>query len=97
MERRELKREQIWGRIHLIPLLQAELDRDSYRRHCATVARETDLLRDVDDNRLVPGQRLYHTNRIMEPRYTMAEKKSSWFPEISLFPQGLFEIGDTEP
>lgn len=40
----ELAREKMWSRIHLIPLLQAEEDRDQVRRHLATQAREKELL-----------------------------------------------------
>jgi len=35
IERRELMREKTWSRIHLIPLLEAEHDRDEYRRAAA--------------------------------------------------------------
>ena len=34
----------MWSRIHLIPLLQAEEDRDLVRRHLATQAMEKELL-----------------------------------------------------
>lgn len=40
----ELGREKMWSRIHLIPLLQAEEDRDLVRRHLADSAREKELL-----------------------------------------------------
>lgn len=40
----ELAREKIWSRIHLIPLLEAEEDRDQVRRYYAEKARERDLL-----------------------------------------------------
>ena len=40
----ELAREKIWSRIHLIPLLQAEEDRDLVRRHLADKAREKELM-----------------------------------------------------
>jgi len=40
----ELAREKMWSRIHLIPLLQAEEDRDQVRRHFADKARERELL-----------------------------------------------------
>lgn len=40
----ELAREKIWSRIHLIPLLQAEEDRDQARRYFADKAREKELL-----------------------------------------------------
>lgn len=34
----------MWSRIHLIPLLQAEEDRDLVRRHLADQAREKELV-----------------------------------------------------
>ena len=40
----ELAREKMWSRIHLIPLLQAEEDRDLVRRHYAERAREKALM-----------------------------------------------------
>lgn len=40
----ELAREKMWSRIHLIPLLQAEEDRDQARRYFADKAREKELL-----------------------------------------------------
>ncbi|MCJ1378062.1 hypothetical protein MMC17_001158 [Xylographa soralifera] len=40
----ELAREKMWSRIHLIPLLQAEEDRDLVRKHFADQAREKALL-----------------------------------------------------
>ncbi|PWN54102.1 GRIM-19 [Violaceomyces palustris] len=47
LEQRELKRERAWSRIHLIPLLMAESDRDIYRREQAQLAREKELMKDV--------------------------------------------------
>ncbi|KAJ9647356.1 hypothetical protein H2201_008749 [Coniosporium apollinis] len=43
-EQNELAREKMWSRIHLIPLLQAEEDRDLVRRTLAEQAREKELL-----------------------------------------------------
>jgi NADH dehydrogenase (ubiquinone) 1 alpha subcomplex subunit 13 len=40
----ELAREKMWSRIHLIPVLQAEEDRDLVRRYLADKAREKELL-----------------------------------------------------
>lgn len=40
----ELAREKMWSRIYLIPLLQAEEDRDLVRRHLATQKMEKELL-----------------------------------------------------
>ena len=44
---RELKRENMWARIHLVPLLLAEGDRDAYRRDQAAKAREREIMKDV--------------------------------------------------
>ncbi|KAI8803006.1 GRIM-19 protein-domain-containing protein [Cladochytrium replicatum] len=47
-ERRELRREKTWARIHLVPLLQSETDRDHVRRLEATRKREADIMKDVE-------------------------------------------------
>lgn len=39
----ELAREKTWGRLHILPLLQAEEDRDQARRFFADKAREREL------------------------------------------------------
>jgi hypothetical protein len=44
---RELQREKAWSRIHLVPLLLAESDRDVYRREQAALAREKEIMKDV--------------------------------------------------
>lgn len=46
---RELQREKIWSRIHLVPLLLAEGDRDAYRREQAALAREKEIMKNVTD------------------------------------------------
>ncbi|KAG5914863.1 hypothetical protein E4U42_000277 [Claviceps africana] len=43
-EANELAREKMWARIHLVPLLQAEEDRDQVRRYWADQQRERELL-----------------------------------------------------
>ncbi|KAJ3302493.1 hypothetical protein HDV03_004916 [Kappamyces sp. JEL0829] len=48
-ERRELRREKVWARIHLIPLLQAEQDRDLVRRADILAAREAEIMKDTKD------------------------------------------------
>lgn len=40
----ELAREKVWSRLHLVPMLQAEEDRDQARRYFADKARERELL-----------------------------------------------------
>ena len=40
----ELAREKMWSRLHILPLLQAEEDRDQARRFFADKARERELL-----------------------------------------------------
>ena len=44
---RELEREKVWSRLHLVPLLLAEGDRDAYRRQQAANAREREIMKDV--------------------------------------------------
>lgn len=44
---RELQREKVWSRIHLVPLLLAEGDRDTYRRQQAALVREREIMKDV--------------------------------------------------
>jgi len=43
----ELERERAWSRIHLVPLLLAEGDRDLFRRQQAAIAREQTIMKDV--------------------------------------------------
>ncbi|KAI0727324.1 GRIM-19 [Fomitopsis betulina] len=47
LEKRELQREKTWSRIHLVPLLLAEGDRDAYRRQHAALEREKEIMKDV--------------------------------------------------
>ncbi|KAF9925014.1 hypothetical protein FBU30_005148 [Linnemannia zychae] len=61
LERRELEREKIWSRIHLIPLLQAEADRDTYRRETAAVEREAEIMKDVKGWKA--GESVYNSKR----------------------------------
>jgi hypothetical protein len=53
----------MWGRIHLIPLLQAEEDRDLVRRHLADKAREKELLGSETE--------VYHSKRFVRPTYAV--------------------------
>ncbi|KAI0871698.1 NADH-ubiquinone oxidoreductase subunit [Hypoxylon argillaceum] len=62
-EQRELAREKMWSRIHLIPLLQAEEDRDLVRRHLADQAREKEL---VGENFQV-----YNSGKYVRPAYAV--------------------------
>lgn len=61
---RELAREKMWSRIHLIPALQAEEDRDLVRRHLADVQREKELLGDK-------GVKVYHSDRYVRPTFAI--------------------------
>ena len=45
---RELQREKIWSRIHLVPILIAEADRDAYRRERAALTREKEIMKNVE-------------------------------------------------
>lgn len=46
---RELQREKAWSRIHLVPLLLAESDRDVYRRNFAALEREKEIMKDMPE------------------------------------------------
>ncbi|KAF8663507.1 hypothetical protein AX16_001073 [Volvariella volvacea WC 439] len=61
LEKRELAREKAWSRIHLVPLLMAESDRDMYRREQAAIAREREIMKDVKG--WEPGKRVYNGTR----------------------------------
>lgn len=50
-----MAREKMWARIHLIPVLQAEEDRDMVRRYWADQAREKELMGSVTS--------AYHSDR----------------------------------
>ncbi|EGO02024.1 B16.6 subunit of GRIM-19, NADH:ubiquinone oxidoreductase [Serpula lacrymans var. lacrymans S7.3] len=61
LEKRELQREKVWSRIHLVPLLLAEGDRDAYRREVAAVEREKEIMKDVKG--WEPGKSVYNNAR----------------------------------
>ncbi|KAF2239476.1 NADH-ubiquinone oxidoreductase subunit GRIM-19 [Viridothelium virens] len=65
-ERNELGREKMWSRIHLIPLLQAEEDRDQVRRYLADKAREKELLGSET--------KVYHSDRFVRPTFAAVPK-----------------------
>jgi len=44
---RELEREKMWSRIHLVPLLMAEGDRDMYRRQQSEYEKEKEIMKDI--------------------------------------------------
>ncbi|KAI1332442.1 NADH-ubiquinone oxidoreductase subunit [Xylariaceae sp. FL0255] len=62
-EQRELGREKMWARIHLIPMLQAEEDRDLVRRHLADQAREKELLGE--------NFKVYNSDRFVRPTFAV--------------------------
>ncbi|KAI0053682.1 hypothetical protein FA95DRAFT_1508227 [Auriscalpium vulgare] len=66
IEKRELQREKTWSRIHLVPLLLAEGDRDAFRRTQAALEREREIMKDVKD--WEAGKSVYNN-----PRYRGAE------------------------
>lgn len=53
----ELRREKAWSRIHLVPLLMAEADRDTHRREQAQLAREKEIMKDVKGWQVSDGHR----------------------------------------
>ncbi|KAI1608925.1 NADH dehydrogenase [Exophiala viscosa] len=61
-EKHELAREKMWARIHLIPVMQAEEDRDQVRRYYADLDREQKLLGSQS--------KPYNSDRFVRPTYT---------------------------
>ncbi|WFD34436.1 hypothetical protein MCUN1_001277 [Malassezia cuniculi] len=68
-EKRELKRENMWNRINLAPLLLAEADRDTYRREQAQLAREREVMKDVPG--WEAGKSVYNTKRYTPSNYVV--------------------------
>ncbi|KAF4775168.1 GRIM-19 protein [Colletotrichum scovillei] len=68
-EANELAREKMWARIHLIPLLQAEEDRDQVRRWYADQAREKELLGE--------NTKVYHNERFVRPTFALAPQSKN--------------------
>lgn len=66
---RELKRERAWSRIHLVPVMLAEADRDAYRRNEAQVAREKEIMKDVPG--WEAGKSVYNTKRYTPPNFVV--------------------------
>ncbi|KAL1968244.1 hypothetical protein VTN77DRAFT_2079 [Rasamsonia byssochlamydoides] len=66
-EQYELAREKMWSRIHLIPLLQAEEDRDQVRRYFADKAREKELLG--------TETKVYNSDRFVRPTFAYTPSK----------------------
>lgn len=59
----EMAREKMWSRIHLIPALQAEEDRDQVRRYWANQALEKELMGE--------NTRVYHGDRFVPPTFSV--------------------------
>ncbi|KAI9497835.1 GRIM-19 [Zychaea mexicana] len=75
LERRELKRENLWSRIHLIPLLTAEADRDMHRRTVAANEREAEIMKDVKDWKA--GESVYNNTKYFTPPSYVAVPESN--------------------
>lgn len=58
----------MWSRIHLIPALQAEEDRDQVRRYLADRAREKELMGENFD--------VYNSGRFVKPTFAVTPEKT---------------------
>ncbi|KAF8476049.1 GRIM-19 [Kalaharituber pfeilii] len=72
-DQQELAREKQWSRIYLVPLLQAEQDRDLVRRHLANEEREKFLMKDVKGWEF--GS-VYHSDRFIKPTYVVTPARA---------------------
>lgn len=59
----------MWSRIHLIPVLQAEEDRDQVRRYLADQARERELLGEAT--------KVYNSDRFVKPTFAVTPTNRS--------------------
>ncbi|KAJ3797963.1 hypothetical protein GGU11DRAFT_31436 [Lentinula aff. detonsa] len=69
LDNRELQREKAWSRIHLVPLLMAEGDRDAYRRQQAALAREKEIMKDVEG--WETGKSIYNNPKYASPQFVV--------------------------
>ncbi|KAK9381644.1 GRIM-19 [Kockiozyma suomiensis] len=77
-ERREYQREKAWSRLYLLPLLQAEFDRDFVRRSTALEARERELMKDHPD--WADNKPIYNDGRARIPSFAVLEgQKKAYF------------------
>jgi hypothetical protein len=87
----------MWSRIHLIPVLQAEEDRDQVRRYLADQAREKELLGE--------NLKVYHTDRFVlimvwawgaesedDVGWIMADLRQIRAPDVRCHARGCDEI-----
>ena len=65
--RRELKREKLWARLYILPLVQAEMDREWVKWRNEQFDKEAEVMKDVPD--WVVGQSVYHNDRWAFPAY----------------------------
>ncbi|KAK9457889.1 GRIM-19 [Dipodascopsis uninucleata] len=70
-QRRELAREKAWARIHLLPVLQAEADRDAVRRYYNNLEREKAIMKGVPG--WEDGKPVYSDEKIHTPRFVILD------------------------
>ena len=85
----ELAREKMWARIHLIPALQAEEDRDQVRRYLADKAREKELLG--------TETKVYHSDRYVSNGPVMLGRALANCADTDLFDLHLPSHPSTRP
>lgn len=74
----------MWSRIHLIPALQAEEDRDLVRRHLADQAREKELLGE--------NIKVYNSDRYVFPSPSCLS-----FPLLQIYTSRILGLGWGDP
>ncbi|KAI9168290.1 hypothetical protein H9P43_007662 [Blastocladiella emersonii ATCC 22665] len=72
-ERRELRREKTWARVHLVPMLQAEADRAEARLLEQQEEQERRVMKGVAG--WEEARKIYHTKRYVPPTIIVAEDK----------------------
>lgn len=72
MQLRELKREKLWARLYILPMVQAEWDREWIRWRQAEIEREKEIMKDVEG--WTAGEAPYINQRFAPPRYDLDGK-----------------------
>lgn len=68
-ERRELKREKMWARLYLLPLVQAEKDREWMQWRSDQVKKEAEIMQNVEGWKA--GESVYKNKRWAPPTFDL--------------------------
>ena len=59
----------MWARLYILPLVQAEMDREWMKWRQGQLAKEAEIMKDVEGWQV--GESVYHNDRWAPPRYDL--------------------------